>query len=142
MYTIQDRGHLGVVALWLRLGGQNGAGWLRAGVASPGCSCLANCGCGAACRCPGRGPGSPAALPCSGGLDRRCRAASRWSSCSVPCALVRCGSSRLRSSGCAVRWGSSGPRCGWRAVFFDPADSDVQASNEVRELLVSIMSSQ
>lgn len=131
MYTILDRSHLGSVALWLRLGGRNGAGWLRAGVVSPGCSCLGNCGCGGACRCPGRGPGSPAALPCSGGLDRCRRAASRRSPGSVPCALVRYGNSRLRSSGCAVRWGWSGPRCGWHAVFFAPVDSDVQVPNKV-----------
>lgn len=132
MYTIVDRSHLGSVALWLRLGGRNGAGWLRAGVLSPGCSCLGNCGCGGACRCPGRGPGSPAALPCSGGLDRCRRAASLRSPGYVPCALARCGSSHLRSSGCAVRWGWSCPRCGWHAVFFVPVDSDVQVPNRVR----------
>lgn len=119
-----------ILARWLRLGGGHGPEVLRAGVVSPGCSCPGNCGCGGVCRCPGRGPGNPAAPPCSGGLYHCHRAASQRSPGFVPCALVHCGSSRLRSSGYAVHWGWSGPRCGWRAVFFAPVDSDGKVENK------------
>lgn len=90
---------------------------LKAGAGSHGCSCPVNFDCDEACMHPDKGPGNPGRGPAA----LCCAASPRTCGC-VPCALARCGSFRLTSSGYAVRWGWNGLPCGCSVAFFGSAD--------------------